>query len=198
MVKSDGETTINNALSIENASISGIPEIIPFRTTSLAFTGLFPGIIPSWTSLGTSPSGIVGTGTATIRTRTLADVSLTIMGPTTITSFGFGDAQAAYTVSWLGIIPDPGKFTWTLTLLDGRGLTETGDLLVTSTGQTSVVLNFAFPRIMATGTFQFNIAVNATETSVADGVTTLVAPTANLRVTLRVRKFSLSPLQPIP
>lgn len=187
----EAETNANNALSVANASISGIPQVISFKTGPipvpllgpLLFGGLFPAAIPSWTSLGVTAAGIVGTGTLDVRTRTVSDIALTLSGPTTLIQTEPGAVQAAYTVSWRGIIPDPSTFVLTVSGRFGV-VFETVVIPITNAGRSLLVISFPIPE--APSAFvAFSLAVSATETSEGDGVTTLVAPPARLRVVVR-------------
>ena len=190
ILKGEAQTNANNALSVANASISGIPQIIPFKTKpvlgSPLIGGLFPAAIPSWTSLGVTAAGIVGTGTFAVRTRTVADIALALSGPTTLLQTDPDVAQARYTVSWRGIIPDPGTFL--LTVSGRRGVIQTIVIPITNEGRSSLVIEFPMPRRPSASGEPFSLAVSATETSEGDGVSTLVAPPASLRVVVRQRR----------
>jgi hypothetical protein len=153
----------------------------------LVFGGLFPAAIPSWTSLGATAAGIVGTGTFTVRTRTVSDIALALSGPTTVLQTEPDTAQARYTVSWRGIIPDPSTFL--LTVSGRRGVViQTIVIPITNDGSSPLVIEFPMPKRPPASGEAFSLAVSATETSEGDGVTTLVAPPARLRVVIRARK----------
>lgn len=194
IVEREAEINANNVVSLANASISGIPEIIPFKSRPVAllgipflFGGLFPAAIPSWTSLGATAAGIVGTGTFDVRPRTVSDIALALSGPTTLLQTEPNTVQGRYTVSWRGIIPDPGTFL--LTVSGRRGVVlQTIVIPITNEGQSRLVIDFPIPIRLGASGETFSLAVTATETSEGDGVTTLVAPPARLRVVVRPRR----------
>jgi hypothetical protein len=193
-LRRDAEMRANNALSVAHASIGGIPPVIPFKTRPVSllllrpvvFGGLFPAIVPSWTSLRVTAAGIVGTGTAAVRPRTVADVALALSGPTTLLQTAPGPVQARYTVSWPGIVPDPGTFM--LTVSWRGGVVATVVIPITDAGRNTVIVEFPMPTAPAASGETFSLTVSATETSDGDGVTTLVAPAATLRVVIRPRR----------
>lgn len=194
VVKGGVGANATRALSVANASISGIPQLVSFKVHPvqvpifgrLLFGGLFPALIPSWTSLRVTPAGIVGTGTAIVRSRSSADVSLTISGPTTLLQTEPEALLAEYDVAWRGIVPDPGTFT--LRVLGPRGTTVFSTIVaLTNTGRSSVVVEFPMPTRPA-AVRGFSLAVDATETSEGDHATTLVAPAARLAVSIRSRR----------
>ncbi len=185
---SEASVSVNNALSLANATFNGIPEIIAFRDP-FGVGGPFPGVVPNWMTLTASASGITGTGIFVLRSRSTTDAFVAISGPVGLTgppSEFLGGAEASYVVRWTGIIPDAATFTATV---HGRGAVDVNVIPLPADGEqsTSIVLTFVLPTDPPNpGRYHFTIGVSATETSASDPTKTLSA-TATLGVAVLVR-----------
>jgi len=168
--------------------VAGIPPRIPVRNVDLGVTQpSFPSVVPDWAAFGTTPEGILGTGTAEVLAREQSTVAAAILGTGFIEGIQSelaGGAGSRYDVELTDIAPDPGRFIWQVT---GAG-TEGGSVAAGpfGLGGTADVL-FPLPLHVAPGEYAFVLTITAVETCATDPTQTLNA-SASRPVRVRVKK----------
>jgi hypothetical protein len=171
------------ATAIATSVVGSIPSRVPFKNPDFLFFPNFPLVVPNWTIFGATASGLSGMGVVTVQGRNQTMVGLTLRGPTAIKGFQFDLARGVdqiYTLNWSNLVPDPDRFTWTLsgTAADGGVI---GLAPLSQTG--SFIVSFALPEKLSLGTYPFKLTVNAVETSGLDPTKTLSATTsADIRI----------------
>jgi hypothetical protein len=99
--------------------VAGIPARIPLHNTDLGVDKWpFPTLVPDWTMFGTTPDGILATGTADIQDRDQSTVAMFIDGAGSIEGIQSELADGAagsYSINLTDLLPDAGRFTWNVT-----------------------------------------------------------------------------------
>jgi hypothetical protein len=166
------------ATAIAASVVGSIPSRVPFKNPDFLLFPNFPMVVPNWTIFGATASGLSGMGVVTVQDRDQAMIGLTLRGPTAIKGFQLdlaGGVDKIYALNWSNLVPDPDKFTWTLsgTASDGGVI---GVAPLSQTG--SFIVSFALPEKLLLGTYPFKLTVNAVETSGLDPTKTLSATTS--------------------
>jgi hypothetical protein len=171
------------ATAIATSVVGSIPSRVPFKNPHFVLFPDFPMVVPNWTVFGATASGLSGMGVVTVQGRDQTMVRLTLTGPTIIHMFQLDLAEGVdkiYTLNWSNLVPDPDKFTWTLsgTAADGGVI---GVAPLSQTGR--FIVSFPLPQKTPLGTYPFKLTVNAVETSGLHPAKTLSATTsADIRI----------------
>lgn len=168
--------------------VAGIPARIPMHNTDLGVDKWpFPTLVPDWTMFGTTPDGILATGTADIQGRDQSTVAMFIDGAGSIEGIQSelaGGAANRYSINVTDLLPDAGHFTWNVT---GPG-TSAGQITPGPFGLSGTAdVDFPLPLHVNPGEYDFTLTVSATETCGTDPAKTLTG-TASLPVRVKVDK----------
>ena len=168
--------------------VAGIPPRIPLRNTDLGVNDpAFPTVVPDWDTFGTTPDGILATGTAGIQARTQSTAAMSINGAGYIEGIQSelaGGAANRYGIVLTDLAPDPGHFTWQVTGTDtDAGPVAAGPFDISGTAD----VDFPLPLDVVPGDYEFLLTVNATETCGTDPAQTLTA-SAGRPVRVKVNK----------
>jgi hypothetical protein len=168
--------------------VAGIPARIPLHNTDLGVDEPpFPTLVPDWTMFGTTPDGMLATGTAEIQGRDQSTVAMSINGAGYIEGIQSdlaGGAANRYSINMTDLLPDAGHFTWDVTGAGtSAGQVTPGPFAVSGTAD----VDFPLPLHVDPGEYEFVLTVTAAETCGTDPAKTLTG-TASLPVRVKVDK----------
>jgi hypothetical protein len=124
--------------------------------------------VPNWTRFGATAGGLTGAASLALIARTPGMVGLTLQGPTALALHQgeiAGDLDQTYRLTWKNIIPDPDKFSWSIS---GHGQ-DHGDIALNPMSFAGAIsVNLPLPPKAPPGTYNFRLTVTATETRIGD------------------------------